>query len=464
MASINFPESLQMNAKGAAAPAEPTITRVRSDNASYSAGDIVRIEISTGGRNQYLLPLDSYLSFDFTHTWTGSTASTNVRVDGSAYSFFRRARVIHGSTVLVDTQHVSRLWNALRDISVSSSARAVDEIRLAVAPFASQAQTANGMAGLALTSGNTYDAAFPLPLPLVGTLQKSAVPLGLMGASSLFIELEIAPMNQIFTNRVFADADGAPPAPGTTTYVQSSFTLSNIYYNAKITTLDEPYNQALMSVYAGRPLMLPAVDYIGEMKVIPSGASSINEKFAFSRSSVNGVLWWLSNSAVANGVAYDVSGSLLDGTTHRQSGDLSEYYIAVSGKNLLPVYAGRNGTVLGLANTFIKGANAVNQIGRIYNTMSSNDGMGVLNMINYCNGVVDTAADAAAVTKRFVGAYSLERYDADSKYASGSNLVGQDVRLVATMTTGLTSAQNLYGFAMSDIGFELIDGQLNLRA
>lgn len=463
MASINFPESLQMNAKGAAAPAEPTLTRFRSDNASYSAGDILRIEIATNGRAQYLLPLDSYLSFDFTHVFTGT--STTVRVDGCAYSFFRRARIIHGSTVLVDTQHVGRLWNALRDISVSSAARAVDEIRLAVGPYATQAQTSNGMAGLIVTSGQTYEAAFPLPLPLVGTLQKSAVPLGLMGASSIFIELEIAPMNQIFTTRRYDDGDGTSPNAATN-YLQSSFTLSNIYYNAKITTLDEPYNQALMSVYAGRPLILPAVDYIGEMKVIPSGASSINEKFAFSRSSVNGVLWWLSNSTIANGVPYpnDASGNRLEGTTHRQSGDLSEYYIAVSGKNLLPVYCGRNGTVLGASNTYIKGANAVNQIGRIYNTMSSNDGMGVLNFINYCSGVVDTSGNAADVTKRFVGGYSLERYDSDAKYTSGSNLVGQDVRLVATMTTGLTESQNLYGFAMCDIGFELIDNQLNLRA
>ena len=463
MASINFPESLQMNAKGPAAPAEPVITRFRSDNATYSSGDIIRIEVSTGGRAQYLLPLDSYLSFDFTHTWTGN--STTVRVDGCAYSFFRRARIIHGSTVLVDTQHVGRLWNALRDISVSSSARAVDEIRLAVGPFATQAQTANGMAGLNVTSGQTYDAAFPLPLPLVGTLQKSAVPLGLMGASSLFIELEIAPMNQCFTTRQFTDGDGQAPNAATN-YVQSAFTLSNIYFNAKITTLDEAYNQALMSVYSGRPLMLPAVDYIGEQKVIPAGASSINEKFAFSRSSVCSVMWFLSNSAVANGVPFpnDASGNRLEGTTHRQSGDLLEYFIAVSGKNLLPVYAGRNGTVLGASNTYIKGANAVNQLGRIYNTMSSNDGMGILNFINYCSGVVDTSGNAADVSKRFVGAYSLERYDADSKYASGSNLVGQDVRLVATMTSGLAEGQNLYGFAMCDIGFELLDGQLNLRA
>jgi len=459
--NINFPESLQMSAK-ISAPASGLATRFRSDNASYSAGDIIRIEIpcSQPGAT-YLLPNDCYLSFDFNHVWSGG--ATNVRVDGSAYSFFRRARVIHGANVLCDTNHCGRLFNALRDITVPSSARSVDEIRLAVAPFATQLQTANGMAGLALTSGQTYDAAFPLPLPIVGTLQKSAVPLSLM-ASSLYIELEVAPMNQIFTNRVFSDADGAPPALALTSYSQSSFTISNIYYNAKLTTVEPAYNAALMSVYAGRPLMLPASTYLSEMKVIPAGASTINEKMAFSVSSCNGILWWLSNSNVANGVAYDTSGGLLDGTTHRQSGDLAEYYIALSGKNLQPVYCGRNGTILGLSNTFIKGANSVNQIGRIYDNMSTVDGMGILNLINYCSGVLDTAADAAATSKRFVGAYSLEKYDTSNRYSSGESLIGQDVRVVATMTTALTSNQNLYAYALAEIGFELIDGQLNLRS
>lgn len=462
MAQINFPKSLQMNAQEPAARgAEPLITRFRSDNSSYNSGDIIKVEISTGGRGQYLLPGDSYLSFDFTHTWTGGATTT--KIDACAYSMFRRARIIHGSTVLVDTQHVGRLWNALRDIQVSSASRAVDEIRMAVQPFATQAQTCNGMVGLNLVSGQTYDAAFPLPLPLVGTLQKSAVPLGLMGASSLYIELEIAPTVEIITHREFADADGAVPALGANTYVPGAFTLSNIYYNAKITTLDDTYNAALMSVYAGRPLMLPAVDYIGEQKVIQSGSVVINEKFAFSRSSVNGCLWWLSNSAVANGATYDASGGRLDGTTHRQGGPLDQHYMAISGKNLLPVYAGANGTVLG-ASTYFKGANSVNQIGRIFDNMSTVEGMGVLNFKNYCSGV-DTALDAAAVTKRFVGAYSMERYDASSQYASGSNLIGQDVRLVVQFTgSGLTAQQNLYAFAMCDVGFELVDGQLSLRA
>lgn len=451
MASINFPESLQMNAKAPAAPADPLVTRFRSDNTSYVAGDIIRIEIPTGGRNQFLLPNDSFLSFDFVSVHTATAG--NVRIDGCAYSIFRRARVIHGSTTLVDTQHCSRLWNALRDAMVNPSARAVDEIRLAGdADTATQMSANNYVAGRQLTSGSTYDAAFCLPLPLVGSLSKSAVPLGLMGASSLFIELEIAPHAQIVTTREFANADGAI---GTATALTlSSFTVSNIYYNAKITTLDEPYAQALMSVYAGRPLMLPATDYIGEMKSIGTVAT-INEKFAFSRSSVNGVLWWLSNQTVANGVI--TSNNLADGTTHRQCGEMSEYYVSVSGKNLLSIYAG-----VGVSG-FIKGGVAVSQLGRIYNNLSSTDGMGILCAGNYCD-ITNTYAGAVAKTKRFVGAYSLERYDADAKYASGSNLVGQDVRLVVTMSNALSEAQNLYAFCMSDVGFELIDGQLNLRS
>ena len=453
MASINFPESLQMNAKAPAAPADPLITRFRSDNTSYNAGDIIRIELSTGGRGQYLLPADSFLSFDFTSSHSITATNSTVRLDGSAYSIFRRARVIHGSTTLVDTQHCGRLWNALRDATVPSSARSADEVRLGLDNLATQLNANNYTAGISMVSGQSYDAAFPLPLPLVGTLSKSALPLGMMGASSLYLELEIAPHSQIVTTRTYANPQGA--AGDATALTLTSFTVSNIYFNAKITTLDAPYDAALMSVYAGRPLMLPATDYIGEMKVIPTGASTINEKFAFSRSSVNGILWWLSNSDVANGVV--TSADLAEGTCHRQGGALSEYYIAVSGKNLLPVYCG-----VGVSG-FFKGAVSINQIGRIYNNMSTVDGMGILNFRNYCNATT-TYADAIANSKRFIGAYSLERYDADSKYASGSNLVGSDCRLVATYTTGISENQNLYGFAMCDVGYELIDGQLNLRS
>jgi hypothetical protein len=448
---LNYPQSLDMMAKKAAVPAEPLITRFRSDNATYGAGDIVRIEISTGGRNQFLLPTDSFLSFDFvsTHTATGG----NLRIDGSAYSIFRRARVIHGSTTIIDIQNCGRLWNALRDAMVNYAARSVDAVRLAADVSANQMSANNYVAGRQLASGVTYDAAFCLPLGLVGSLSKTATPLGLMGASSIFIELEIAPHAQIVTTREYGDAKGS--AGTVTSLALSSFVLSNIYYNAKITTLDEPYAQALMSAYSGRPLVLPATDYIGEMKVVAAGASTINEKFAFSRSSVNGMLWWLSNSTVANGIPQ--SDDLAEGTCHRQGGNLSEYYVAVSGKNLLSIYAGAG------PSGYFKGATSVSQIGRIYNNLSSVDGMGILNFGNYCDAA-DTYALAIANTKRFIGAYSLERYDADSKYASGSNLVGQDVRLVAQMTTALSEQQNLFGYAMCDVGFQLVDGQLNLLA
>ena len=454
MAQINFPASLQMQAKQPSAPAQPLITRYRSDNPSYSAGDIIRIEIPTGGRNQYLLPIDSFLGFDFTPTFTITAGSLSL--DSSVYSIFRRARVIHGSTVLVDVNHCGRLWNALRDALVTSGNRQVDEIRLGNDSASNQVSASNYTAGMVLTSTSTYDAGFCLPLPLVGSLSKTAIPLGLMGASSLFIELEIAPYNTIITNRTFTNPQGTAGANTTANPTLTSFVVSNIYYNAKIVTLDEPYNQALMSVYAGRPLMLPATDYIGEMKVIASGATSINEKFAFSRSSVNGVLWWLSNSDVANGIPS--SFNYAEGTSHRCAGALSEYNIAVSGTNLLSIYAGAHGTT-----NFFKGSTTVAQLGRIYNNLSTIDGMGILNFRNYCSQLT-TYADAIANSKRFVGAYSLERYDADSNYASGMNLVGQDVRLVVLLSAGLSANHNLYGFCMSDVGYELIDGQLNLRS
>lgn len=452
MAQLNYPQSLDMMAKNPAAPADPVLTRFRSDNPSYQSGDVIRIEIPTGGRNQFLLPNDSYLSFDFTSVHSITATNSTVRLDGSAMSIFRRARIIHGANVLVDINNCNRLWTALRDVLVSAYDRKIDEIRLGLHSDADQQNFNHYTEGLSLTSGATYDAAFNLPLPLVGSLSKTALPLGLIGAGSLFIELEVAPMNQILTTRRYTTPQGL--AGDATALTLTSFTVSNIYYNAKITQLEEPYAQALMSVYAGRNLMLPATDYINDFKVIPTGSSNINEKLAFSRSSVNGILWWLSNSDVANGVI--TAADLAEGTTHRQGGPLNEFYVAVSGKNLQSVYCGAHG----IAN-FFKGANAVQQIGRIFN--NNMDSTGIIGFRNYCSSVT-TYADAITSSKRFVGAYSLERYDADNKYTSGSNLIGQDVRLVALMSAGVSENQNLYAYAMCDVAYEIVDGQLFTRS
>jgi len=458
MATVNFPKSFDMASKQPPVPCSSFISRFRSDNSTYTTNssgsvDTIRIQIPCGGRGQYLMPNDSFITFKMTPTIASLTAGT-VKIDSCAYSLFRRCRVLHGSTVLIDINNCGRLWNALRDVQVPASARVRDEVcLLADADSAAGTNANNYLAGVSLTSGQVYDAAFVLPVGLLGSLSKNAVPLCLMGGSDLFLELELNPANVAETTRVFATPDGAVGVATTANHTLS-IALSDIYYSAKIVEIPDPYQSILLQAYSTMPVMLPAIDYVADMKVIASGSSVINEKLAISRSSCNAIFWWFSNSNVANGVINNYNYN--DGVTHRQGCALDTYTVQVSGNNLLEVRSG-----VGATGYFL-GSQPLLQLQRVFN-QSVQDGLGVLGLSVYCNAT-DTYASASAVTKRFVGSYSLEKYDADSGFQSGMNLIGQDVRLVVNLTSATTESQNLYVFGMSDVLYEIREGLAYVRA
>lgn len=462
MASVNFPKDFDFSSKGTPAPATPQIVRIRSDNSTYTCNstgtaDIIRIEIPTGGRNQYLFPNDSFITFKFTPTFT--VTAGNLSLDTCAYSMFRRARILQGSTTLCDQNHVGRLWNCLRDIQVSASARSRDEIALCTEYTPSTQQSASaGFAGKVLTSGAVYDVSFVLPLPLLGSLTNSAVPIGQMGASSLFLELELNPSNVFTTTRVYNSPDGAIGV-NTTALPVSSFVLSDIYYSAKMCQLDDMYQQALMSVYQNG-ILLPSVDYINDMKAISSGSSFINEKLAFNKSSVNAILWWLTPSAVASGSAGGTGNfNLLEGVSCRCAGALKDYTIQVSGNNLLEIKAGNFTGITG----YFYGSQPVLQLHRCYN-FGLSDGLGILNQTNFSSSL-ETLAECEASSKRFVGAYSLERYSANHSFQSGMSLIQQDTRLVVNFdNTQTTIAHNLYCYAFIDVAYEIRDGVVSVRS
>mgnify|MGYP007077670316 CR=1 FL=1 len=96
--------------------------------------------------------------------------------------------------------------------------------------------------------------------------------------------------------------------------------------------LDDMYQQALMSVYAGG-ILLPSIDYVSDQKTISSGSTNINEKLAFNKSSCNAILWWMTPATIANGTitAYN----LAEGVSCRIGGALKDYTIQVSGNNLI---------------------------------------------------------------------------------------------------------------------------------
>lgn len=97
---MSLPKSLDYNdLKKRGAASTPSFARYRSNNSVVSGGDVIRIEIPTGGQGQILLPNSSYLEGKINLSFTKAVGATtgNAKIDTSIYSIIRSIRVIHGT-------------------------------------------------------------------------------------------------------------------------------------------------------------------------------------------------------------------------------------------------------------------------------------------------------------------------------------------------------------------------------
>ena len=252
---MSFPKELNLDSnKPMAASGKPSINRYRADNSSYQGGDVIRIEIPCGRNGQYLFAMDSFIEARIKANYTcvasvgGTTApNSELFIDQSVYSLFNRMRVIHGSTVIEDTLYTNRLWTCLYDLQVIEVERRGDTITKLVndssisaagVPTAGQVFN-NHLSGTTFKNTNTagtadtqfYDFSFVIPSAVLGSLSSKAIPLGLMGASSIYLELELAPANVAFV-AFNGLGTGAGPVQGS--IICNSYTIQDIYYNGKV--------------------------------------------------------------------------------------------------------------------------------------------------------------------------------------------------------------------------------------
>ena len=124
MSIANFPSSMNIanSKKSCVANCMPSFQRIRSDNSSYGAGDVIRIEIPCGRKGDWLHPQDSFIEFKVKLTYTGGTDGA-VSLDGNIYSLFKSLRIYQGTNLLVNQQFSNRLWQALYDIQCNSAER-----------------------------------------------------------------------------------------------------------------------------------------------------------------------------------------------------------------------------------------------------------------------------------------------------------------------------------------------------
>jgi hypothetical protein len=455
MSVVSLPPSFNYaETKPAATSAGSAVfSKIRSDGITYSAGDVLRLTLPTGA-NQFLSPQDSFVSFKFTPTFTNTGGL--VRLDGTAYSLIKRLTVYHGSSMVENITNANRLFNAIYDIQVSQSDRATGTINLLIDEnqLASPAISNGYMYGAALTSGVAYQVSFTLP-SILGAFSDKALPLAWLNNAEIFLEIELESATKVLTTRVANSISGATGVGVTTALAVTGYSISEFYYNACITNLSSDVGNVLKQAMLSRPLVIPAISYRGEQRVVSAGATSFADKLSFQFSSMKGMMWWLTNAQTSNGTIANTN--LGSAITTRASGDLDQFWVSLDGADFPASHIKAGVEIAGVS---ICGAEVLGHLERYLNQNSVPGYAASLTKDIYCNSVTTYASDLADA-KKFVAAISLDRFDNDNqRQLQGTNTMSSQVQINVAWTTDIDEQCNLYAYAMYDLGLEIVDGLL----
>ena len=458
MSDKSLPKELNLSQnKPLASAGKPYINRYRSDNSTYGASDVIRIEIPCGRAGQYLFPRDSFIEARIKINTTNATGQAYASIDQSVYSLFSRMRIYHGSNMVEDTLYCNRLWTAIYDLQVNENKRRNDCINKLVLDNATSlgnvigSDSNRGLLGfnffnsatLSTVDSSTIDFCFTLPSALLGSLSQKALPLGLMGASSIYLELELASIATAFITT------------GTGLTI-NSYTVSDIYYNAKITSLPEDVH-GLVVQSSGGTINLPAVSYKTEVKTIASGSSAFNDKFSFQFSSLKNFVFWFNNSTSANDV-------LKRSITSRPRANLSDYFLSINGE-AFP------------SQTITNPSRMFSELLRAFDAVNDNYMGGILTYQNYVNCNTNTTADdtlidhfnpnvaSAKTQKRWIGGINLDRFGAGSNdtLLHGTSSIGQLINLQLNFSAATSEVLLLYCGVQYDVIYSIDNGLLSAR-
>lgn len=462
---IQLPSSMNLTeVKQTALPdMKANFLEIPSNNRVYAPRDTIQIEIPTGQRGVFLHAQDSYISYRFKPSFT--CAAGQPSLDGTAFSIIKSVKVRHSSNYLVNQQNANRLYNALYDIQVSPSERGVNQIGLGVQDTLVNS-VSNNLYGLqfaktgdANLANAWYGVSHPLICSVVGTLQENAIPLGWLNSAPLVIELEVEDYSKIITTRRANDLIGGA-AGQATSLTLTSFEITDVVYHAKVSTIPPMYDDALLQAL-GSEIVIPSVEWRGDQTTIMAGTTQFQQNFSLQYTSCKALLWWLTNSSTAEGIASGTN--LACAITQRQSGDLKNYYIKLNGQAFpsQPIVCDYAGGVSG--DGLINGSMAFQELMRCFNLTSKVAHGGALTKAIYGNKV-DTIATDLTTTKRFIGGLDLSRTDAnESKIYEGINTMNSQVALNLTFNAALTQNQNLYLFVLHDVGYVIQDGMIVAR-
>ena len=461
---MSFPTELNYSVnKPIAASGKPLIARFRSDNSNYSNGDVIRIEIPTGRRGQHLFPKSSFIEGNVTVTTLSSgTAGEFVYIDQSVFSLFNRMRIIHGSTVIEDYLYCNKVWTSILDLQYSETERRALSITHLLASDTTPTPGYNsGCFGYRMgacynaTSTATpattaaVDFCFPIPSGVLGSLSQKALPLGACGAASIYLELELAsPTTAFILEDVTSTASGA---------TITGYTVSQVYYNAKITNLPADVDAALLQSTGGI-INLPAVSYKIEYKNIGSGVTTFTDKFSFQFSSLKNFCFFIQNASIAAGVFNKRS------VSSRPKGNINDYFISINGE-AFP------------SQTISTNSRMYAELLRAYDCLTDTSAGGIINFQNYTQGtdisgsaVFSSAAvgtygnSAGTKQERFLAGIDLDRFNhQNTTLMSGTSSIGQLVSLIVNFSASTNAAAALYAFVMYDVMYNVENGMITMK-
>jgi hypothetical protein len=186
----------------------------------------------------------------------------------------------------------------------------------------------------------------------------------------------------------------------------------------------------------GGNILLPAIAYKSELKVIPQG---FLDKYNFQFSSIKNFNFFIQNAANANDLVYKRS------VTGRPICGLNLWNLNIN----CSVYPSR--AIDSKPKMYMETL-------RAWDAMTDTNGGDIISTYNYAPpaGTGSAAGDFVDDRNRFLAAVDLDRFNhSTDALLSGTDTIGQSVNLNMEFTVAAPAALNVYAFVMYDVMYNL---------
>lgn len=272
--------------------------------------------------------------------------------------------------------------------------------------------------------------AFNVPSGILGSLATKALPLNML-IGTIYLEIELNPVNVAFI--------------ASNNCTLNNYTVSDLYFNAKITQLDRTVEKALGSLNQGGIIVLPAIGYASESKTIAAGSKNFVDKFGFSYASVKGFFWFLQNQASSN--APDAKS-----VSSRHFANVDEFYLQMNGQQF------PSQPIKGYMQSYMN-------LLRSYDLITDPHHESVINRARYISGTGANGEDTIGTSHKCLFGIDLDRYNYHSDLMmSGTYFVGSNLMFNSSFTVETPANMLLRAFVMKDVSYIIVNNMLSYES